>query len=203
MTVTALADLEVALVRAVTTAELAFAQQIIDHAEADVLEYLPGYDLAPTSTETVALTGAFNQPLTLPRYPVTAVSAVTVDGVSLVAGEWSWAEDGYLDRAVLAGATGSYMGTGWGYPTGVVGVTYTHGQGAAPLPLVRVIAAIAASRLSATTPAGLKQRDIGPFSEQYDPAGVGSPSLTDDEMSALRRFRRVAGPIRLVSGASL
>jgi hypothetical protein len=190
VSVTSIVDVEAALLRSVTTEELGFVSRLIDLTETDILSRLPGYDLNPVSTETVTVTGTYEEVLTLPRYPVTAVSAVSVNGVALAAGGWSVTTKGRL--SVLGSAPGY-----WGGPTSTVTVTYSHGQ-AVESPLVLLIADLVASRLADAGRQGVRSMsvDSDAYSEAYGPPNTPVPG----DVKRLAPYRRASiGSIVLTS----
>lgn len=163
MAVTTLEDVEATLVRPLTLEEQAAASRLVELVEAEVLGHLPGYDLGPASTETVAVTGSYEQ-LKLPRYPVTAVTAVSVNGAALAASTWSVTPKGYLTLPAEF-PSGNGPDGSW---TPVVTVTYTHGQPAAGSPLVLLVAEAVASHLQAAGSQGLRSMSLGDYSEAYE-----------------------------------
>jgi hypothetical protein len=110
----------------------------LDQAEALVRGFC-GWHIAPSRTETVTLRGRGRSTLFLPSLHVTAVSAITDDGVTVLASDYEVSESG-----VLTHLTGR-----WGYNTDVV-VTFTHGYADAPLEVAGIVQALAVRGTSAT-----------------------------------------------------
>lgn len=194
MAVTTLVDVEAALVRSLTTDELAHVDRIIGQVEGDVLLRLPGYDLNPASAETVTIPGVYDETITLPRYPVTAVSSVTQHGAVIDPAGYTFTEKGYLTRQSwdLWPSANGPTATSWG--SSALTVTYTHGQGAEGSPLVAVIADMVASRLTGAGRGGVRSVSLGDFAESYD-NGAGSTA----DRRRLAPYRRSSlGTVRLV-----
>lgn len=84
------------------------------------------------ATETLTVEGTPYPTLVLPTLHVTAVTAVTVDGVALDAGSWEWSPDGRLRRP-----------QGWGTSLAGVQVELTHGWAEVPADVVAVTCSIA------------------------------------------------------------
>jgi len=164
VTATTLADVEAVLLRPVDIGEQGGLSRVLDLVEAEVLMHLPGYDIEPATTETVTLTGSYGEPLTLPRYPVVAVTAVSVNGAALAVSSWSVSPKGVLS---LPTDFPSANGPEWGW-TSTVTVTYTHGHPAAGSPLVLLVAEAVASHLQAAGSQGLRSMSLGDYSESYE-----------------------------------
>ena len=201
MAATTLADVEAALIRSLTPDELAHVDRIISQVEGDVLLRLPGYDLNPASAETVALPGSYEDTLTLPRYPVTAVTTVAQYGAALASTGYTWTEKGHLTRAawdLWPSGNGPTSGT-WGSPGLTVTVTYTHGQPADGSPLVAVIAETVAERLTGTGREGLRSMSLSgdTYTESYGSDSNARPVGVDPRRLAPFRRSRV-GSVRLV-----
>jgi len=196
VSVTTTEDVEAALVRQLTDAELGVVYRVLDLVEAEVLVHLPGYDLEPVSSETVTVTARHGETLYLPRYPVTAVLAVSVNGVALAASLWSVSAKGVLTlSADVPSANGPEWGWGWG---STVTVTYSHGQPAAGSPLVLLIAEAVASHLRAAASDGLRSMTLGDYSESYGPQS-SSGGLVDRKR--LAPYRRSAVGSIVLTGA--
>jgi hypothetical protein len=106
--------------------------------------------------DTVHLPGTLGARLALPELPVTAVTAVSVDGTALASSGYAWRRSGLLLRR---------DGAGWGGPDAEVAVTYDHGWETVPGDLAAVVLA-AALRLA-------------PNPGQYDYRSYGGPVVHD------------------------
>lgn len=196
MAVTTPADVEAVLLRPVDIGEQGGLDRILQLVEAEVLLHLPGYDLGPATTETVTLTGSYGEPLTLPRYPVSAVTAVLVNGVAQVSTAWSFTSKGvltFLPRVSSGAGPDRWLssnGPDWEWMRAApVTVTYTHGQPPAGSPLVLLIAEMAAARVVGAARSGLRSMSVDAYSESYDSAMAGKTI----DMRRLARFRRSQG----------
>ena len=127
-------------------------------------------------TITVAPIGTI---VLLPELPVTAVSTVVVDGVSLAASDYTASTLGVLRRA---------DGAAW---AGLVTVTYSHGYGTIPDDL-RAVCVQSAARVLAN-PGGVQGESVGAYSVTYARPGSDSSGggvlLAADERALVRRYR--------------
>lgn len=81
------------------------------------------HPVAAASTSTLVLDGNGRESILLPAAPVTAVSAVALDGTALVEGtDFQWSADGYLRR----------LGGLWPGRLRCLEVTYSHGYAEIP-----------------------------------------------------------------------
>lgn len=113
------------------------AQAMLDQATAEMKDYMN--QTIVQATETVTLDPCDRMTLVLPQFPVTAVSAVTVDGVALtLPGDIKWYSDGRLKRD-----NGNWSQS-WGWKRQSVVVTYVHGYATIPDDLKAVCKARAA-----------------------------------------------------------
>jgi hypothetical protein len=130
--------------------------------------------------------GAYADRIRLPERPVVSVSEVELDGVTLVADdEWYLDGDELVRTGVWAPSEDRFatFGGGWGDPSQVLVVTYTHGFD--PIPeTVKAICLQAVARVW-TNPAMVQQENYGPMQTMYLP-GQGL-LLTDHEIQAVRQ----------------
>lgn len=101
---------------AVATADEATVTQLLADASSLVRE-IARLTISQT-TETIALDGDGTRRVFLPEMPITALSAVTVDGVALAATAYRWWRWGGLDRR---------DGDVWPCEPRIIGLTYTYG----------------------------------------------------------------------------
>jgi hypothetical protein len=152
--------------------ESAQAQAMLDQATADMVEHM-GRDVTVVSNDVVTLDGVGDQ-LLLPVWPVTAVSAVTVDGVALsLPGDIQWYSDGRLLR--LSGG----LPQSWGFKRQSVVVTYSHGE-AVPAGLKGVCMARAARLMD--NPTSVANESAGTVSVNY---GLPPGEIFTEEEKAL------------------
>jgi hypothetical protein len=151
--------------------------------------------LTEVADDTVRLRGTYAGELWLPERPVTAVGAVTVDGMALASGLYSWSADGKLGAGagewpVLNAPTGV---SGWGGGAAVVEVTYDHGYTETPDDLKALCLAMAARQLSVPDYGAVTQRSetIGRYTNSVSYGAARG--FDDDERRILNRYRRRAG----------
>jgi len=197
MTIAVQADVEAllqiefdTLPEAKVTAVLEAAQRVVE------LEVGTPFDAA--TGLTVTLTGKGQPVLQLPRWPVSAVTSVVREGVTLVEGDdYEWTAAGYLEKP--AGLTSDSW---WSYTNGIV-VTYDAGwadETAAPGGLRQLVARVA-TRVWQTGTAfaenqgasGITQETIGAYSVTYGDFSKDAASasmLTEEDRQMARQFRR-------------
>jgi hypothetical protein len=135
------------------------------------------------TTSTVTLEGRGSR-LALPGQPVTAVSAVLVDGVAVT------------DYKLLSGAL--TRSCGFEEET-VITVTYTHGLPTVPADVVDMVCRLVGQELMAlrngdTSSRGVKSERIGDYSVTYADTETGTMALSDFQRDRLAaRFGSGAG----------
>lgn len=151
-----------------------------------------GQTVSLVEDDEVTLTGAWGRRLVLPQFPVTDVSAVSIDGTALTADDYSWTRRGilWLHRAWPVTATTAFAAGeegNWGGPDLEVVVTYTHGVDPVPGFVRNICVAVAARMLD--NPGGVLAEQIDGYSVTYDRASSGV-SLSPDEKRQLRKLKR-------------
>jgi len=174
----------------VTTAQLTLyqagdAQSAIDQATALVRRYC-GWHVTPSVSETVTLDGPECSTQILPSLHVTAVTSVTVDGVLLAVGDYSWSEIGVIEYARF----GPFFASASRWPTGLgkVVVVMTHGYDEAP-DLARLI--MAQADRGQNVPDRVRSTQMGPRSETYTTDGQ---EYSMSELAVLDRYRLPGRP---------
>jgi hypothetical protein len=129
-----------------------------------------GQILTPVVADQVVLDGSGSGVLLLPELPVTAVTAISVDGTALETTAWRWTRSGLLYRL---GAAYRY-GEPWVAGAANVAVTYSHGFDPLPDDLKDVVARIAGRRyqagqavVSATGNEGIETAQLGQYPVTY------------------------------------
>lgn len=156
--------------------EEAQAQQALD-AAVDTIENEAGQTLE-SSTDTITLDGKGGRELLVPRWPVTSVTSVTVDGIVLVFGEdedFTWSDYGVIERHDDC----------WPTTRRSIGIVYTAGLATIPLDLKRI-----AWRLAASTwdnPGGLESEKIGDWSGKWT-SGMLSGELSEADKRVISRY---------------
>ena len=175
------------------SADTARIERLITRAEGIVAGDMPGLTFG-AGTETVTLYGDADEVLWLPKYPVTAVTSVTIDGVALVAGDYTVGTLGNLRRLSSSISDPQLSGTPGLWPdagTAIV-VTYDYGisSSACPPELSAVVTELVAGRVA--NPEQLTQESMGDRSHSYAaPAAAGAgDSLSAGQRNRLRHWRR-------------
>ncbi len=145
----------------------------------------------------VATMGAWGaERLRLPRWPVSAVASVVLDGVTQAVGtDYVLDPAGYLPRLPRGNLW-------WSEPFGIV-ITYDAGwadEDAAPGPVRDLVATVAArvwqagiAFAEADAPAGVTQETLGMYSVTYGEFthdGSAAITLNEEELNAARQLRR-------------
>lgn len=160
----------------------AWAQQALD-AAAGTIENEAG-QLLGESTDTIVRDGKGGTELIVPRWPVTAVTSVTLldpDGDTLLVADtdYTWAEYGAIER----------LGSCWPKRKRSVEVVYTAGYAEVSLDLKRI-----AWRLAATAgenPTGLESEKIGDWSGKWK-SDVVAGEVTAADRRVISRYQAYA-----------
>jgi len=127
--------------------------------------------------ETLVLDGTGTTTLVLPAAPVTAVSAVSVHGVTLNAADYQWSADGLLERA-----------TPWPRARRCVQLVYSHGYD--PIPGMVADAVTQAAHISLNTEPGLSTLAVGSMSVSFSTRfGAAVAGATDTWTAAVEAYR--------------
>lgn len=129
-------------------------------------------------TETITLPATGNHVLTLPEFPVTAITAVTRDGAALTADAWSWISP--------VGVVTTLDGSRWLTPQ-VITVTYTHGWDPLPRDLAGVVLSKAKRWLESPTGQDVQSETLGSWSVTYSQTQSGG-GFTAEEEDILSRY---------------
>jgi hypothetical protein len=136
-----------------------------------------------SSTDTVLLDGTGTRKLVLPRWPVTAVTAVTLtdDGTVLAEGtdrDYTWSASGILYR----------RGSCWPCEPQAVEATVTAGLPAAPDGVRRIVLRLAAQAWN--NPAGtIASETLGDHAVTYATPAEAGMELTDADRRTLGAYR--------------
>lgn len=139
-------------------------------AEATVRDYC-GWHIAPSREETVTFADPVGSRLMLPSLYVTAVSSVTVDGVTQDPSTYRIHRNGWIER----------RGSGAQWYGGEVSVTFTHGYATPPESVTAAVKAVAQNSIATT--GGLTRKTVGPFTDVY--------ALPADLLAGLGAYRIV------------
>lgn len=168
-------------------------ERLLVRAEGIVAAELVGFTFGEVDDDEATLTSDGDDILTLPHYPVRAVTAVTVNGVALNAAEYDVNTLGQMRRVGPAYSNPHDDGGTYGrWPDrgAVIVVTYDVGYASAATPpeLRAVVAELAAARI--TNPSQVAQESLGDRSISYGSAGGASDQLSADQRRRLRHWRR-------------
>ena len=126
----------------------------------------------------------------LPQIPVTAVSAVSVGGVSLGSAEWAFSTRGALYRVLLTGSTVA-LWKGYWERNIPVRVTYDHGYTAIPAAVKSIVLELAGQLY--TNPVGsIQSESVAGYSVTYAVStaiSAGRMGLTSDMQERLKSYR--------------
>lgn len=179
------ADVEARLGRTLAAgAETSKVEALLADASAAIRSYT-GQTLTAVSGDVLTVDAPLSGELTLPERPVTAVTSITLDGVTLTG--WSW------NAATLVTLPGGWSTqSSVAYPgRGVLQITYSHGYGSVPPDVTAVCCSMVLRAMEA--PTGLRSQSIGEWSETYaDDGSPGVVGFTADERERLNRYRRQA-----------
>lgn len=195
-------DVEAILLRALTDAEGAFVDRLIELAEGQIEGMLPGFSFA-TGTETVDLRGRGGE-LWLPRYPVTAVNSIALGAGAVSATSYEWTELGKLDFGVFS-ILNSFEVDLTEWPTdGLYTIDYDYGLDPLPGDAVTAVAGVVAGALrrGSAGSEGVSQETLGSYSVSYAaPEGGAALPVTDADLRPMRRWKRNRQvSVALVSG---
>lgn len=186
-----------------TAADLAAATQRseLDPAAADlalasasaVIRSWTRQSITQVIDDVVTLRVLHHSELVLPQRPVTSVSRVRVNSLTLL----DWVLSG--DRLLRTGGWRRLPGTTTYPDPGLVEVTYTHGYAEIPDEIRAVCLDLAAMTL--TNPGGLRERErsIDDWRQRdvYATETLGSGTLSAAHMSMLSGYRRRIGTVGL------
>jgi hypothetical protein len=154
------------------------AQAKLDQATAEMKSYMH-QDIAQ-ATETVTLDPEDRGVVMLPQFPVTAVTSMVVDGVTLnVTTDVDWYRSGILKRDNSAT---------WGSRRQTIVVNYTHGYVTIPDDLKSVCKARAERLLD--NPTAVANEQAGSYSGNYGP--VAEEAFTPAEKRTMDRYSDMA-----------
>ena len=192
MTVTQ-TDIEAILGRDLTAAEETRVARLTEMAEAQVESMLPGFSIATgTATDEDV---PYNDPdlLWTARYPVTAVSAVKINGSTVDSDGYRWSTFGKLELTL--GRQDDFeinVASLAAFPT--VTVTYTYGQSPVAADIAAAVAAGVAAvlRRQAANPDGVQSESLGAYQVSYGDAAskAAMSGVVPPESELLRRWKR-------------
>jgi hypothetical protein len=162
-------------------ADEAAAQQALDQATT-LLQAVTGQHLEHVADDKVTLNGDGSRTLLLPELPVTAITAVTVEGVALDPSEYQWDANGLLRLDGCCSVFPRRLAS--------VDVTYSHGYDPVPDDLALACAKLACRVMAGGGPGGasvdgvpITNERVGSYSVSY---GQG---LTYVEAAVANRYR--------------
>lgn len=115
--------------------EIGRAERLIALAEAVIAAEIPGIQFVETTT-TVTVDGTLDDVLILPIRPITAITAIRIDGQTIDSSTYRWTSRGEVVRKIGTWVQTLGIVGAWGGPTATVQVDCTAGPHRADLRLV-------------------------------------------------------------------
>lgn len=186
------AELEDWLGYTLDASETTRATLVLEVASATIQAYTR-QTISEVSGDAVELKGTWEHVLELPERPVTAVASVSVDGVAqtvttdylVVKNELRRPNAEYHNWQMPSNDFYPFAKTGWGGPSSIVAVTYTHGFDPVPDDIKGVTLQLATRMWS--NPEVVAMKSIDGNTWQY---GMGHSNLLDGEKMVLSKYRR-------------
>jgi hypothetical protein len=150
----------------------------------DICRLIADQTFNAVTDETILLDGTGTDVLTLPERPVSAISAISVEGTALASTEFKFnSATGDVYRVASATDYEKPNRLVWTWGRRNVSVTYSHGYAAADLPRdVRIAAlGIAARILLRLEQGGAVQESLGQYAVRYGNEGITTAATTEDE----------------------
>lgn len=167
---------------------------LLECATAVVQEAAGGQRIVQVVGDTFSLIGTTDSWLDLPQIPVTAVSAVTLDGVTLTSG--TLVSTYYKHRGSRLWRTDGWQ-TYVGMPSDVAG-TYTHGWAAGSQELqVARGAVLSLAKGQFSNPSGVASESIDDYSVNFQAMSSSMDATPYLKAALRRRYGRRAGLVRL------
>jgi len=146
--------------------------------------------------DVVTLRGTWDDTLYVPEIPVTGVSVVKINGVTITESLYTWTPDGAIETGraglpVLNWPEGIF---GWSGHKSIVEITYSHGYDPVPDEIIGLCLELAARKLGTAPGGAIQSETIGAYSVRYGAAGL---ALSADEKKMLRRYRRQSGVVHV------
>ncbi|WP_051407150.1 hypothetical protein [Nocardia sp. CNY236] len=153
-------------------------QTRLDGVIADIRDYC-GWHIAVAANETITLDGTGAAVVQVPTLRLSAVAAVSEEGVALAATEYEWSADGTLRRLPI--------GRCWTNRYRAIVVECTHGYDEVPSAIVSVVLDATSVALSAPVGSGGEMPEtIGPFTFS---GNKGAGAFTGAQLRVLDRYR--------------
>lgn len=203
-------DVAALLQRDLTAQELVWSNRLLTQAS-DVVRRYTRQTLNFVAGDTVTLPGNWDNILTLPQRPITAVNSVLINGSAPTSySVWKTLDDVlYIstgayqpDFGVLlwggnalwgpAGSNSGPQATGatWQGPAANITINYDHGYTSIPGDIVNVTAGLVA--MAVASPVGVEQEKVGGYQVKYSRSETGAMRLTDSDKEALNFYRKRA-----------
>lgn len=195
-------DVQALLLRQLTDNEQQWFDRLADFAQAQVEAALPGFKIeAGTETVDVKASGGI---IWAPKYPVRAITTLSLGGGVLTPSSYTVSELGELELGVRTVINEFEVNLGDGWSTdGIYTLEYEYGFATedtdedghaegAPLDVVNVIASILARafRQVAAGGEGVRQEALGSYSVTYEDTKSVVVTVAAEEVRMLRRWKR-------------
>jgi hypothetical protein len=173
-------------------ADTARVERLIVRAEGILAGDMPGLTFG-AAAETVTLEADGDSYLTCPRYPVTGITSITINGSALAATDYTFDILGRIKRrSALITETAGGGGTRVNWPDAGVDivVAYSYGFAASAVPpyMTGVVAELAAGRV--INPEQRAQESLGDRSVSFASTAGSGDQLTAGQRNLLRNWRR-------------
>jgi hypothetical protein len=192
MSIAQVEDVEALLGRSLVDGEQRRALRLLDLVDSIIVGYLPGISLEPVTGDVFELDGTEYRDLRLPRWPITSVASIVLDGTVVPSTTYK-VRKRFVRRNRLTPLQiydgRIYPFEGWGFPTSRLVVTYDHGYDPVDGRLVIVAAEVVRNAL--VNPEQVHSEQLG------DHQIVFHPNKTDSEGMAL-----TAGQERILDSLS-
>ena len=203
-------DVAALLQRDLTTQELVWVNRLLTQAS-DVVRRYTRQTLNFVSGDTITLPGNWDNTLTLPQRPISAVNSLLINGSAPTAySVWKVLDDSlYIstgayqpDFGVLlwggnalwgpAGSNSGPQATGatWQGPAATITINYDHGFQTIPGDIVNVTAGLVA--LAVASPVGVNEEKIGAYQVKYSRSETGAMTLQPSDKEVLNFYRKRA-----------
>lgn len=146
-----------------------------------LIRRVAGQTFDQVADDQVTLEATYTNRLLLPQLPVTAISSVVTNSVTLT-------ENLHYETVLPAGIIRRLSTGRWNYPTTV---TYTHGYATIPDDLRAICVEMAARAW--VNPRGLQSEQIGNYSARWGSTGVTGIGLDEMEEKVIMSYRAVPG----------
>lgn len=182
-------DVEAVLQREIATEDVPRVTRLIELASGVARREAGGQTISAVAGDVITLAGTYESEMWLPQRPVTALTSIVVDGITVISSTYKWTRQGRLYRTSYDREIPDWRSWGpWGTPDSEVVVTYDHGYADVPEDIALVVAEMVSNRIS--NPDSLRNIAVEDFSQGFVQP-IGEPlsfGMTDKHRETLARF---------------